>query len=174
MKFSIINSLEILERTPHVLHTLLYNLNPEWTINNEGGETWSPFDVLGHLIHCDECDWIPRIKIALSENEIRRFEPLDRYTQIELNKGKTTNQLLDEFIKARYTCIAHLRLINLTEDQLTKTAIHPDLGTVNLSQLISTWVAHDLAHLSQISRVMARQYKDEVGPWKNYMKILNQ
>jgi len=174
MNFSINNSIEVLERTPNVLHSLLHNISNQWSSNNEGGESWSPFDVLGHLIHCDECDWITRIKIALSENEIRRFEPIDRYAQIELNKGKNINQLLDEFIKIRKACLTKLKSFNLTEEQLTKTAIHPDLDTVNLSQLISTWVAHDLAHLSQISRVMAKQYKDKVGPWKIYMKVLNQ
>lgn len=174
MNFSINNSIEVLERTPNVLHSLLYNISNQWSSNNEGSETWSPFDVLGHLIHCDEYDWITRIKIALSENEIRRFEPIDRYAQIELNKGKNINQLLDEFINIRKACLTQLKSFNLTEEQLTKTAIHPDLGTVNLAQLISTWVAHDLAHLSQISRVMAKQYTDEVGPWKKYMKVFNQ
>lgn len=173
MKFSINSSIEILERTPSILYTLLYNIDSQWSNNNEGGETWSPYDVIGHLIHCDKYNWIPRIEVVLSNSEVRKFEPLDRFAQIELNKDKNLNQLLDEFIKIRFDCVAKFRELNLTEEQINETAIHPDLGVVHLSQLIATWVTHDLAHLSQISRIMAKQYKQEVGPWINYLRILH-
>jgi len=172
MKNSIEHTIQILERTPHALHALLYNANEEWTKKNEGGETWSPYDVIGHLIHCDEYNWIPRIQIVLSDSVVRKFEPLDRFAQLEKSKGKTINQLLDEFIKIRFSNIAKLRTLNITDEQLTKTAIHPEFGSVNLSQLISTWLVHDLDHISQIARVMAKQYKDDVGPWIQYMRVL--
>jgi len=141
---------------------------------SEGGETWSPYDVIGHLIHCDEENWIPRIQIVLSDSVVRKFEPLDRLAQLEKSKGKTINQLLDEFIKIRFYSIANLRSLNITDEQFTKTAIHPEFGSVNLSQLISTWLVHDFDHLSQISRVMAKQYKDNVGPWIQYLRVLKQ
>ncbi len=172
MQNSIEHTIQILERTPHTLHALLNNLNEEWTQKNEGGETWSPYDVIGHLIHCDEENWIPRIQIVLSDSVVKKFEPLDRFAQLEKSKGKTINTLLDEFIKIRFSSIAKLRTLNITDEQLTNTAIHPVFGSVNLSQLISTWIVHDLDHISQIARVMAKQYKDDVGPWIQYMRIL--
>lgn len=172
MLFSINNSLEILKRTPLALHSLLYDVNEQWSNSNEGINTWSPFDVVGHLIHCEEFDWIPRIKIILSNNDIKKFEPLDRFAQIQKNKGKSLNQLLDEFVKIRYASLESLKSLNITEEQLSKIAIHPELGTVTLSQLISTWVGHDLNHTAQIARILAAQYKDEVGPWVKYMRVL--
>lgn len=174
MQNSIEHTIQILERTPHTLHALLHNLNEEWTQKNEGGETWSPYDVIGHLIHCDEENWIPRIQIVLSDSVVRKFEPLDRFAQLEKSKGKTINQLLDEFIKIRFLSITKLRTLNITNEQLAKTAIHPEFGSVNLSQLISTWLVHDLDHISQIARVMAKHYKEDVGPWIQYMRILKQ
>lgn len=174
MQNSIEHTIQILERTPHTLHALLNNLNEEWTQKNEGGETWSPYDVIGHLIHCDEENWIPRIQIVLSDTVVKKFEPLDRFAQLEKSKGKTINQLLDEFIKIRFSSIAKLRALNITHEQFNKTAIHPEFGSVNLSQLISTWLVHDLDHISQISRVMAKQYKDDVGPWIQYLRVLKQ
>lgn len=172
MKFSIERTIPLLGRTPEVLHRLLYNLGDEWTSSNEGADTWSPFDVVGHLIHCDEDNWIPRIRVVLSDSVVRKFEPLDRFAQAEKSKGKSMQQLLDEFKKVRFDSIRELRQLNISDDQLMKTAIHPDLGTVTLSQLVSTWMVHDLDHLSQITRVMAKQYTAEVGPWLSYMRIL--
>lgn len=174
MQKPIEHTIQILERTPHTLHSLLYSVNESWSQNNEGGETWSPYDVIGHLIHCDEDNWMPRILVVLSDSKVKKFVPLDRFAQLEKSKGKTMNQLLDEFIKVRLASIAKLKKLNITDEQLSKTAIHPELGTVTLSQLISTWVVHDLDHISQISRVMAKQYKNEVGPWIQYMRVLNQ
>ncbi len=172
MNFSIDKSIQILEKTPQLLIVLLDNISDEWTLNNEGNHSWSAFDVVGHLIHCEEYNWIPRIEITLSDAIVVKFEPLDRFAQIEKNKNKTLLQLLNEFVKIRFSSITKLRSLNITEEQLVKTATHPDLGEVTLSQLISTWVVHDLAHLMQISRVMAKQYKEEVGPWADYFKIL--
>lgn len=172
MKFSIQQSIAVLERSPVVLHDLLIDLSDEWTRGNEGADTWSPFDVLGHLIHCDEDNWIPRIKVVLSDSVVRKFEPLDRFAQAEKSMGKSMQQLLDEFKNVRFDSIQELRRLTISDEQLLKTAIHPDLGTVTLSQLISTWVVHDLDHLSQIARVMAKQYTDQVGPWHSYMRVL--
>lgn len=172
MNFSIEKSIQILEKTPQILTILLDNISEERTSNNEGNQSWSAFDVVGHLIHCDESNWIPRIEITLSDAVVVKFEPLNRFAQIEKNKNKTLLQLLNEFVKIRFSSITKLRSLNLTEEQLMKKAIHPDLGEVNLAQLIATWVVHDLAHMNQISRVMAKQYKEEVGPWVDYLRIL--
>ena len=172
MKFTIHNSIELLKRTPNTLHSLLYDVNEFWSHNNEGGETWSPYDVISHLIYCDEFNWIPRIEIILSDSLLRKFKPLDGFAQLQKSKGKNLNQLLDEFVKIRFASLEKLSTLKITDELLAKTAIHPELGSVTLSQLISTWVVHDLDHLSQISRVMAKQYKDEVGPWIQYIKVL--
>lgn len=172
MKFSVKNAIEILERTPNVLHSMLYNVSDDWTTHNEGGETWSPYDVIGHLIHSDEYNWLPRIEIVLSESIVKKLDSLDRFAQLKKNKGKNINQLLDEFVEVRFACVTKLKALNLAEEHLSNTAIHPDLGTISLSQLISTWTVHDLDHISQISRVMAKQYTHEVGPWIQYMRVL--
>lgn len=174
MSHSIERTLQILEHAPQALHSLLYNVHEAWTKTNEGAETWSAYDVVGHLIHCDEDNWIPRILVVLSDSEVRTFESLDRFAQLEKSKGKTMNQLLDDFVRIRSTSVAKLRTLNITDEQLANTAIHPELGSVTLSQLISTWAVHDLDHIAQISRVMAKQYKTEVGPWVQYMRILKQ
>ena len=174
MNFSLNNSIEVLQRTPDTLHSMLYKINNEWAHTNEGEKTWSPYDVIGHLIHCDEYNWIPRIEVVLSDSLVRKFEPLDRFAQIQKSKGKSINQLLDEFLKIREISLDKLKDLNITDEQLSKTAIHPELGSVTLSQLISTWLVHDLDHIAQVSRVMAKQYKDEVGPWIVNLKILRQ
>lgn len=174
MKFSLEKTIEILERTPHTLKAMLYTIGDEWSRCNEGGDTWSAYDVVGHLIHCEECNWIQRIEIVLSDSVVRKFEPLDRFAQMQKSKGKTLEQLLDEFVTKRTANIAKLKSLHITEKQLSAKATHPELGEVTLSQLISTWTVHDLDHLSQISRVMAKQYKEEIGPWIQYMRIINQ
>jgi hypothetical protein len=172
MAFSLEKSIEILERTPDVLYTMLYGISDDWTQHNEGGETWSVFDVVGHLIHGEKADWVTRAEIILSENPDKKFEPFDRFAQFEESKGKTLVQLLEEFKLLRKKNIERLLSKNLVEKDFDKTGIHPSFGEVKLSQLLSTWVAHDLDHISQISRVMAKQYKEEVGPWIEYLKIL--
>lgn len=173
MNFNLNKSIEILERTPTSLYSLLNNMSEDWTLNNEGGQSWSAYDIVGHLIHCDTDNWIPRIEIILTKSIVVQFDSLNRLAQIEKSKNKTLTDLLNEFIRVRSASIEKLRALNISDEQLLKEAIHPELGKVNLSQLIATWVVHDLDHLAQISRVMAKQYKNEVGPWIHYLKILN-
>ncbi len=172
MQFNLNKSLEILERTPLVLETMLNGLSEEWIKNNEGYETWSPYDILGHLIYGEKTDWIPRMEIILSGKADNTFEPFDRFAQFTESNGKTFKQLLDEFKTLRKLNIERLRSKNLTQDDFVRKGKHPALGQVTLSQLLSTWVVHDLNHISQISRVMAKQYKTEVGPWEEYLRIL--
>jgi len=172
MNFNLNKSIEILERTPASLYSLLNNVSEDWILNNEGGQSWSTYDIVGHLIHCDTDNWIPRIEIILTKSIVVQFDPLNRLAQIEKSKNKTFTDLLNEFIRVRSASIEKLRDLNISEEQLLKEAIHPELGIVNLSQLIATWVVHDLDHIAQISRVMAKQYKNEVGPWIHYLKIL--
>lgn len=171
MKFNPGNSIPVLMRTPVVLRSLLSGLDEEWTMNNDGTETWSPYDVIGHLIHGEKTDWIVRAKIILSEGD-KTFEPFDRFAQFNDSKGKTLLQLLDEFEILRNNNIAELEQLNITEEMLENTGVHPEFGAVTLRQLLATWVAHDLGHIVQISRTMARQYKDEVGPWKAYLSVM--
>lgn len=172
MKFNIQNSLDILERTPLVLETMLNGLLEEWIKSNEGPTTWSPFDILGHLIHGEKTDWVPRMEIILAQKADSAFEPFDRFAQFENSTGKTMKQLLDEFKDLRRSNIERLRSKDLTEDEFELKGKHPVFGPVTLSQLLATWVVHDLNHISQISRVLAKQYKSEVGPWVEYLGIL--
>ena len=172
MSFDLDRSIEILVRTPEVLNAMLNNISSKWTSVNEGGESWSAYDVIGHLIHGEKTDWIPRMEIILSNMEQKTFEPFDRFAQFEDSKGKSLTQLLDEFKSLRKKNIETLRSKNITEKDLGRKGIHPAFGEVTLGQLLSTWVVHDLNHLAQISRVMAKQYKEEVGPWVEYLRIL--
>lgn len=173
MQYSIEKSLPILQRTPVVLKTLLEGLDDEWIMNNEGGETWSPYDVVGHLIHGEQTDWIARIKICVAETGDKHFVPFDRFAQFHESRGKTLTQLLDEFAAARKQSLETFSQLNITEADLDKTAIHPKFGTVTLRQLLSTWVAHDLSHIGQIVRVMAKQHKEAVGPWVEFLSIMS-
>lgn len=172
MNFTIEKSIEILERTPEVLAVMLQNISPDWTENNEGGETWSVYDVIGHLVHGEKNDWIQRAEIILSENPDKTFRAFDRFAQFEESRGKSLTQLLDEFKSLREKNIENLRSKKISEKDFEEKGIHPAFGEVLLSQLISTWVVHDLDHISQISRVMAKQYKNDVGPWVEYLKVL--
>lgn len=174
MNFSLEKTLEILERTPNVIEALLLDLPDEWTKNNEGPETWSPFDVLGHLIHGEKTDWIPRMEIILSDHGDKTFEPFDMKAHFKAGEGKSLAQLLDEFREFRSQNLQHLKSKRLTEKDLDKKGIHPEFGEVTLREMLSTWAVHDLNHLAQISRVMAKQYESEVGPWKKYLGILKQ
>ena len=173
MEYELDKAIEILERTPKVLNTYLSNLSEEWTLPNEGDDTWSAFDVVGHLIHGEKTDWITRLKIVLSTESDRTFIPFDRFAQFEDSKGKSLQELLDEFSALRMQNLEFFKTCNITKADFEKKAIHPDLGETTLKQLLATWVVHDLGHISQISRVMAKQYKNEVGPWKAYLTILN-
>jgi hypothetical protein len=172
MHFDLNKSLEILERTPLVLEAMLSGLSEEWIRSNEGPETWSPYDVIGHLIYGEKTDWIPRMEIILSQKADRSFQPFDRFAQLAENTNKTLTQLLEDFKTLRKQNIEQLRSKNLTQDDFALTGKHPAFGEVTLAQLLSTWAVHDLNHISQISRVMAKQYKDEVGPWFEYLGIL--
>lgn len=172
MNFSFNKSIEILERTPKVLELMLENLSDEWTMNNEGPETWSPYDVLGHLIHGEQTDWITRTKIILSDSPDKAFKPFDRFAQFEESRGKSLTNLLDEFKKARKENLKFLKGLNLSEEDLDRTGIHPKFGDITLRQLLSTWTIHDLSHIAQIARVMSKQYKEAVGPWVEYLPIL--
>ena len=173
MKYSIENSIEILERTPAVLKALLSNLSEDWIINNEGPETFSPYDVIGHLIHGEKTDWVIRAKIILESGLSKPFTPWDRFAQFEESNGKTLLQLLNEFEIIRNGNVVWLKSLNLTETDLDKKGMHPKLGDVTLRNLLSTWVVHDLTHIAQITRVMAKQYKGEMGPWPEFFRILN-
>lgn len=172
MEFNLEHAIAVLSQTPRTLRSMLENLPREWAENNEGPETWSPYDILGHLIHGEKTDGIPMMEIILSDGSNKKFEPFDRFAQFKESQGKTLRQLLDEFDSLRKENIAKLRAKNLRAADFSKTGIHPAFGDVTLAQLLSTWVAHDLNHIAQIVRVMAKQYKTEVGPWMEYLRIL--
>jgi DinB superfamily len=174
MNFSIEKSLEILERTPKVLDMLLQGISDDWTTNNEGPETWSAYDVVGHLIHGEITDWIPRADIILSHNPDKKFTPFNRFAQFQESEGKSLQQLLEKFKTLRKKNLEHLSSKKITATDLEKKGIHPAFGEVTLAQLLSTWVVHDLNHLAQVSRVMAKYYLKDVGPWTAYLKILQQ
>lgn len=156
-----------------MLNNLLLHLPDEWSRENEGPGSWSPFDVIGHLIHGEETDWVPRAQIILEEGEARSFEPFDRYAQLEKFTGKSLDELLHTFEKLRRKNLEKLAEWSLTGKQLEKKGVHPELGLVTLRQLFATWVVHDLSHIAQISRVMCKQYGEAVGPWKTYLPILS-
>ena len=163
----------VLQRTPATLDALLRGLPAGWIDAHEGGETWSPFDVLGHLIHGEQADWLARIRIILDHGESRPFEKFDRFAQFEASKGRTLDELLDEFAALRRDNLAQLASLRLSPSDLARKGLHPSLGPVTLGHLLATWVAHDLDHIVQISRVMARQYSDEVGPWRAYLRVIS-
>jgi DinB superfamily len=173
MEFQLDEAIELLKRTPATLNALLRGLPEVWTANNEGPKTWSPYDVMGHLIHGEQTDWIPRAKRILDEGEAKPFDPFDRFAQFENSKGKSLDQLLDEFAAVRETSLEALRALNVTPETLGRRGMHPGLGRVTLGELLATWVAHDLDHISQIVRVMSKQYAEAVGPWKQYLSILS-
>ena len=166
-------AIAILSRTPATLDALLRGMPDGWMVAHEGGETWSPFDVLGHLIHGERTDWIPRARIIVQHGEARAFDKFDRFAQFAASKGRTVASLLDEFATLRQENLDELTAMNLTEADLDRRGRHPELGVVTLRQLLATWVAHDLDHIVQISRVLARQYSDEVGPWRAYLRIIS-
>ncbi len=166
-------ALEVLERTPAAFRALLGGLSDAWTAPNEGPDTFSAFDNLGHLIHGERTDWIPRARIILAQGPERRFEPFDRFAQYHESRGKSVADLLDEFARLRAENLATLRGWDLSEAELALEGEHPALGTVTLRQLLATWVAHDLGHIAQTARVLAKQYRDEVGPWRAYLPVLD-
>jgi len=165
-------TVSILARTPAALDALLRDLPDEWASRNEGENTWSAFDVVGHLIHGERTDWIPRAKMVLQFGETRTFEPFDRWGQVRESQGKSLEQLLDEFARLRSGNLTELRALNLRQEDLERRGRHPALGVVTLSELLATWAAHDLTHLHQLSRVMAHPYREAVGPWSRYLGVL--
>ncbi|WP_407524030.1 DinB family protein [Lacibacter sp. MH-610] len=173
MNYSVTASVQVLERTPVVLKALLEGIDDSWVMNDEGPETFSPYDVIGHLIHGEKTDWVPRAKIILEQGLSKPFEPYDRFAQYEESKGKSVVQLLQEFERVRKQNVQWLQSLNLTNEDLEKKGMHPSLGEVSLKNLLSTWVVHDLTHIAQITRVMAKQYKEEMGPWPSFFRILN-
>jgi hypothetical protein len=173
MDFDLTTSIAILERTPHAFRALLGGLPDVWTKPNEGPGTFSAFDNLGHLIHGERADWIPRARLILSREGDRRFAPFDRFAHYHESEGKTLAELLDEFARLRSGSLVTLTAWQLTEAELALEGEHPALGRVTLRQLLAAWVAHDLGHLAQTARVLAKQYRDAVGPWRAYLPILD-
>ena len=163
----------ILARTPATVDTLLRGLPDGWIAAHEGGDTWSPFDVVGHLIQGERTDWVPRVRIIVEQGEARAFDKFDRLAQFRESNGRTLASLLDEFASLRRDNLRELDAMRLTDADLDRRGRHPALGVVTLRQLLSTWVAHDLDHVVQISRVLAKQYSDEVGPWRAYLRIIS-
>ena len=173
MEYRLDQAKEILRRTPATLNALLSDLPNDWVLANEGPETFSPYDVIGHLIEGEENDWIPRARIILEHGEAKPFEKFDRFAMYEKSKGKSPAELLARFEEVRGESLRQLDELNLTPELLQKRGSHPALGVVTLSQLLSAWVVHDLGHIRQIVRVMAKQYREEIGPWKAYLSIVN-
>jgi len=172
MQHNLQHTISLLARTPATLDALLRDLPEEWTMRNEGGNTFNAFDVIGHLIQGERTDWMPRAKRILQFGESRAFDRFDRRAQERESQGKSLPQLLDEFARLRAENLAELRALNVTDQELNRRGLHPELGTVTLSQLLATWAAHDLTHLHQVSRIMAHQYREAVGPWTAYLGVM--
>lgn len=173
MTFDLAATLNLLTRTPGSLAALLGDLPERWSRGNEGPETFSPFDVVGHLIDGEETDWIPRAQIIRAQGPDPRFAPYDRFRHQARNAGRTLDSLLSEFAELRRKNVETVRGWRLTEDDLNLAGIHPALGPATLRQLLATWLTHDLGHIAQVARVMAKQYKEEVGPWAAYLPVLS-
>jgi hypothetical protein len=173
VEFRLDDALPVLERTPAALRALLGGLPDAWTEPNEGPDTFSAADNVGHLLHGERADWIPRARIILAQGDDRTFPPFDRFAHVREREGRSVDALLDAFARARAESLATLRGWRLTERELALEGEHPAFGRVTLRQLLATWVAHDLGHVAQVSRVMAKQYRDAVGPWRAYLPILD-
>lgn len=171
--FTLEEGTAILARTPATLDALLRTLPEPWTVANEGDGTWSAFDTVGHLIHGEETDWIPRARIILEHGEARAFDKFDRSAQFAKSQGTTLAHLLDEFAESRAASLRMLASFALTDADLDRPGRHPELGRVTLRQLLSTWVVHDLDHVIQIARVLGNVYADAVGPWRVYLRIIS-
>ena len=173
MAFQVSDGLAVLERTPATFRALLTGLPDTWIMANEGPDTFSPFDNLGHLVHGERTDWIPRARIIRAQAGNRRFERYDRFAQVRESAGKSLADLLDEFARLRAENVATLRGWGLSDQELALVGEHPELGPVTLRQLLATWVAHDLGHVAQTTRVMAKRYREAVGPWRAYLPVLD-
>ena len=167
------DTISLLARTPATLNALLRDLPETWTNRNEGPNTWSPFDIVGHLIHGELTDWMPRARMILQYGDTRAFEPFDRLAQERESKGKSLAQLLDQFARLRSDNLNQLSALNLQPKDFDRRGRHPALGPVTLSELLSTWAAHDLTHLHQLSRVMAYRCRESVGPWTKFLGVMH-
>jgi hypothetical protein len=174
VNFTLDHALLVLRRTPDVVRALLWDIPNSWAKATEGPGTWSPFDIVGHLIHGEHTDWIARTEVLLAHGETCPFTPFDRFAQFEASRGKTLHELLDTFTNLRNANLVRLESLGLTPEDLGRRGMHPELGPVTLEALLATWVAHDLSHIAQIARVMGRQYTDAVGPWRAYLPMLDQ
>ena len=172
MEQNLIDTIALLSRTPAALDVLLRELPKAWTSHDEGENTWSAFDVVGHLIHGERTDWMPRLRMILEFGETQTFVPFDRFAQFRESEGKSLPQLLDQFARLRAENLAELRALNLQPADFERQGRHPALGPVTLSQLLAAWAVHDLTHLHQISRIMAHQYRQAVGPWSAYLGVM--
>lgn len=172
MEQTLQQTMALLARAPATLNAFLRELPDSLTLQNEGGETWSAYDIVGHLVYAERTDWMPRVKMILEFGETRAFEKFDRLGQVKESQGKSLGQLLDEFARVRAENLNDLRTLNLQTEDLKRRGQHPSLGVVTLSQLLATWAAHDLTHLHQLSRIMAHQYREAVGPWSAYLGVL--
>jgi hypothetical protein len=173
MEFELNKAIEILRQTPYVMTRLLEDLSSDWTASGGNENNWSPYDVIGHLIHGEETDWIPRAEVILAQGSDRRFQPFDRLAQFRSSKGKSLSDLLTEFAYLRNANIERLQSFQLTPDDMALKGVHPEFGDVTMEQLLATWVVHDLNHIRQVVAYMAKKYAEEVGPWKAYLSILN-
>jgi hypothetical protein len=171
-KFDLDEAMAVLERTPTILRAWLSGLPQAWIEADEGSETWNAFDIVGHLIHGERTDWIPRARTVLEHGEARAFDPFDRFAQFELSKGRGLEDLLDEFAELRRRNLETLRGFGLGAADLRRAGRHPELGRVTLGELLATWAVHDLGHIAQIARVMAKRYRSEVGAWQAYLPVL--
>lgn len=173
MDYRLEDAIPVLARTPEALRGLLLGLPDVWITSNEGADSWSPFDVVGHLVHLEKGDWLNRIRIVLEDGTARPFPTVDRFAMFEASKGKSIAQLLDEFATLRRDNLAALKALNLTTGDFARKGLHPSLGEVTLQNLLAAWVAHDLNHLHQIAQTMSRQYRETVGPWRQFLLILD-
>jgi DinB superfamily len=172
MKQELDHTVSLLARTPVALDALLRHLPYTWTLRNEGGDSWSASEVVAHLIHAERTDWIPRARMILQFGESQTFEPFNRRGHVQESQGQSLPELLDAFARSRAQSLDQLRTLNPGPDDLERRGQHPTLGSVTLSALLATWAVHDLTHLHQISRIMAHQYRDAVGPWSRYLGVL--
>ncbi|HEX3587099.1 MAG TPA: DinB family protein [Candidatus Angelobacter sp.] len=171
-EFNLDETVAVLTRTPATLDVMLRGLLENWVRSNEGKDTWSAFDIMGHLIVGERTDWMTRVRVILEHGEARPFDPFDRFAQSRESQNKSLEQLLDDFARLRSENLAALQALNLQPEDLSRRGRHPALGVVTLQQLLATWAVHDLTHLHQLSRVMAHQYRDAVGPWSAYLGVL--
>jgi hypothetical protein len=171
-EFRVSEAVAVLARTPAALNALLRGLPSVWVCGTEGENTWSAFDIMGHLIFAERSDWMPRVRIVLEYGEGRPFDPFDRFAQLKESRDKSLEQLLDDFACLRRDNLAALQTLDLQQGEMTRRGKHPALGVVTLAELLATWAVHDLTHLHQLSRVMAHQYRDLVGPWSAYLGVL--